>query len=89
MEEILEFVLELYMELMTHFVPEKKVKRVYLKLIAGIWAAIFLIAGLVAICMLAETSGESTAGKVILAVGFVVTTIQIVVGFILVKRKNR
>lgn len=89
MEDILEFVLELYMELMTHFVPEKKVKKVYLKVVAGIWAAIFLVTGLVAICMLAETNGESIAGKVMLIVIFVITTVQIVAGFILVKRKNR
>lgn len=89
MEEILEFVLEIYMELMTHFVPDKKVRKVYLKVIAGIWAAIFLVTGLVAIAMLAETNGESIAGKVMLIVGFVVTTFQIVVGIILVKRKNR
>lgn len=89
MEEILEFVLEFYMELMTHFVPEKKVKKIYLKIIAGIWAAILFIAGLIAIGMLAETNGESTAGKVILIAGFLITIIQIAAGLISVKRKNR
>ncbi|MBE6756280.1 MAG: hypothetical protein E7555_07475 [Ruminococcaceae bacterium] len=89
MEDILELFVEVYMGVMTHFVPDKKVRKVYLKVIAGIWAAIFLVTGLVAIVMLAETNGESTAGKVMLIAGFVVTTVQIVVGFIIVKRKNK
>ncbi len=89
MEEILEFIIEVYMGIMTHFVPDKKVKKVYIKLIAGIWAAILMISGLIAIALLGETDGESVAGKVILAVCLILTVCQIIAGIIIVKRKSK
>lgn len=89
LEFLLEVILEFYMELMTLFVPEKKIKKVYLKLLAGIWAAILFISDLVAIVMLAQTNGGSTAGKIILAVSLLITAIQITTGLVLIKRKNK
>lgn len=89
MEDILELFVEVYMGVMTLFIPDKKKNKISVKLLAGIWAAILLIGGLIAIALLGETNGESTAGKIILTICLLATVIQIVSGLILVKRKNR
>lgn len=88
-EVIFEVFIEVYLELMTLFVPENKVKKRKLKMIAAVEAVVLLVAAFIGFCMLAETDGSSTAGKIILITALSVIVFQMVFGLILVRRKRR
>ncbi len=87
-EVIFEVFINLYIELMTLFVPEKKVNKKNLKIIAAIEAVVLFVAAIVGFCMIAESDGASVVGKVVLNTSSAVIVLQIVFGLI-IRRKRR
>lgn len=87
-EVILEVFVAVYIEIMTAFLPERKLKKWQIKMIAGTEAVVLLLLAIVGAVMLAETDCQSVAGKVMLGVSLSVILLQITFGIIIRIRKK-
>ena len=81
-EGILEFIVESYCSLMLSFIPKEKFDKRRLSIFAITEVLLILIIGIVGAVMLAETSGESTIGKVLLTISVLASVIQICLGVV-------
>lgn len=88
-ESIFEVFINLYIELMTLFVPRKKVNKKNLKIIAAIEAVALFVAVIVGFCMIAESDGASVVGRVLLIAASAIIVLQIVFGLIIRKKKRK
>lgn len=87
-EATFEVFINLYIELMTLLVPEKKVNKKKLKFIAATEAAALFVAVIIGFCMIAESDGASVSGKVLLITASAIIIFQIAFGLI-IRRKRR
>ncbi len=76
-ESILEFFVESYCSLMLLFIPKEKLDKRKLSIFAITEVLLIFIMGVIGAVMLAETSGESTIGKVLLTISILASVIQI------------
>ncbi len=81
-ESILEFIVESYCSLMLLFIPEEKLDASKLSIFAIAEVLLILIMGTIGAVMLAETSGESTIGKILLIIAVAVSVIQVALGVV-------
>lgn len=88
-EVISELFINLYIELMTLIVPEKKVNKKKLNIIAVVEAVVLFVAVIVGFCMIAESDGASVVGKVVLNTSSAIIVLQIVFGLIIRKKRHK
>ena len=88
-EVISEVFINLYIELMTLIVPEKKVNKKKLKIIAVVEAVVLFVAVIVGFCMIAESDGASVVAKVVLNTSSAIIVLQIVFGLIIRKKRHK
>lgn len=81
-ESILEFIVESYCSLMLLFIPEEKLDAGKLSIFAIAEVLLILIMVTIGAVMLAETSGESTIGKILLIIAVAVSVIQVALGVV-------
>ncbi len=79
-ESILEFIVESYCSLMLLFIPEEKLDANKLSILAIVEVLLILIMGTIGAVILAETSCESTIGKILLIIAVTVSVVQVCLG---------
>ncbi|MBE6783208.1 MAG: hypothetical protein E7536_04280 [Ruminococcaceae bacterium] len=87
-EVIIDIFAEVYLRIMTAFLPKTKLKKWQMKMILGIEAVVLIFIMIIGATMVAETKGENVAGKILVSVSVAIIVAQMTFG-IMVRIKNR
>lgn len=87
-EVIIDIFAEIYLKIMTAFLPKAKLKKWQLKLIVGAEAVVLIFMLIIGAVMISETKGKSIAGEVLVSVSIAIIAAQITFG-IIARFRNR